>query len=297
MVNLILRYWPYPIKNLSGGRGLENGVLVFDCPVCGERDARGFISTERRRGGCFRASCQVSGSHKIRYYLEKLKHLGLISHEQATELLKILGAGLEIGPTTPAKRGEFRKKRTFVRIPGELKELTNADLPRTWRRISAFDLESFGFRRISSPYGDGIFVPVTYKFSLCYFTIRFFSGGYRAAAPFEASHAKHECLFGADFVPTGARSCVIIVESAHDACGVSLEYRVPAVALLGSSISRDQVEILLDKQVKMCIVALDADAESKSAQVQQELERCGIPAIVGTWVHGKDWSEGGKLVV
>src|SRR3990167_6231283 len=48
------------VSNASGGRGYEDGLRVFDCPICRETRQRGWLSITGFSAGCFNAGCDAN---------------------------------------------------------------------------------------------------------------------------------------------------------------------------------------------------------------------------------------------
>lgn len=281
------------VKNIGGGRGFSEGVLVFCCPVCGDRLVRGWLNSNRLTAGCFRASCQVSGGRSLTSYISTLIKLGICSKEDTEEIrAELLSAPI----TEPTWKTKPAKKQCWVRYP-DFAEVPIAAMDLPWQ-LNPDDLLSFGLLGIKRGAQVGILIPVTLNLLPCYYVIRYDNGKYYSArAGIDCSHAKSECLFGIDFV--GKNSVVVITESAQDAIAVMTRYNYPALALLGSTMSEAQMALIYQKKPTAIVVALDADAVSKSVAIAKRLMRFPVdcPVVVARWIGAKDASRGGVLDV
>lgn len=284
--------FPFQVKNAGGGRGFENGVLVFDCPLCGDTKARAWVNVTRKTGGCFRADCEASGSRPLRVYLSLLENRGFITGADRRRILAAIGEERFYRNETPV----VNTSRPWVRVHGAIEELLQKDIPHTWKAVSVAALKDFGFAAVRCQQGRGIFIPVTFGFEPCFYTIRFPGGSYMAAARGDSSHSKGQCLFGADLLPEGAS--VVVVESAQDAVAIMTNLGLASVALLGSYATAEQRQILLAKRPKRVVIALDNDAAGKSCQIMDEWRMYFMCEIrIGVFIGAKDAAAGGILRV
>lgn len=291
----IVKVLPFKVLNFGGGRGFENGVLVFDCPACGDRKGRGYISVSSRRAGCFRASCDLGSGKPMKEWLDALITKGILTRQMAANIMTAIFGTPTMLPLRE-RQLELPNKRPYIRINGSIRPLREDDLPSTWSRVKLEWLQRFGFCWADLAFGRGVLIPVTYRFLPCFYTVRLSEGGYMAASRAESSHSKGECLFGHDFLPRNLDQ-LAIVESAQDAVMLMESERIPAVALLGSAMTQIQRSMIVRLKPRTVIVALDADAEGQSAMLANELIRF-LPIVrIGTWVGAKDAASGGTLKI
>lgn len=279
-------------KNILGGRGLDRGVIVFNCPLCGDTKGRGWVNVLRGTAGCFRATCEGHGSLSAFRWARIMLRRGLMARDRMREFV---AAVCRRPARLPASRKENKRPWVDISWLGELG--TALELPSHWN-ITVEDALLFGIRAFRLGANVGLYMPVTTNLEPCYYTLRLRDGGrYINARKGTASHERGECLWGFDFVPYDAER-IIVVESIADGVAVFMSGEI-CVAALGSWLSDTQISMLARKNPREIVVAFDNDATHVGAQVVRRIGRQipNIPIYLGVWKGGKDASRGGALEV
>lgn len=97
---------------------------------------------------------------------------------------------------------------------------------------------------------------------------------------YDAGFSKSAILFGLWRLPNPCQQQVVLVEGPLDALWVQ-EVSIPAVAILGSSLSERQVELLVERQIRRVVLCFDNDMAGVEAtyRARAQLRRTGI------WVY------------
>lgn len=97
---------------------------------------------------------------------------------------------------------------------------------------------------------------------------------------YDAGFAKSNALFGLWRLPNPCRERVVLVEGPLDAIWVQ-DCGIPCVAILGSSLSEDQLDLLLAHGIRKVVLCFDND----SAGVQATYNARGILKKAGLWAY------------
>jgi 5S rRNA maturation endonuclease (ribonuclease M5) len=97
---------------------------------------------------------------------------------------------------------------------------------------------------------------------------------------YDAGFSKNEVLFGLWRLPNPCQQRIILVEGPLDAVWVQ-DCGLAGVAVLGSSLSDGQLELLVERSVRQVVLCFDNDAAGVNATYQAR----GLLRAVGIWVY------------
>ena len=324
------------VTNDDGGRGHEHGVRVFDCPLCGDRSHRGWMSVTHWSAGCFNLGCDA----------EPRLAGGAVEWVRRVEGYTTRGRAW-------ARLAQFPLRTSHAPLPIRrppddwcvLPNLNPPDLDGVIQRKGlAFISRQWGLTRhdavrwslwpcMRGRHAWRVIIPIresghTIAFQSRtmvpgvepkYLTSRY---GPRGERGMECGRPASGLLFNLDAVVPG--SPVILVEGAGDAMAWDRRRGVhgddlrevetsdhattapdqvetaPAVALLGTALTPEKIAMLHQKLAGgRVIVALDAELPTLRRAVAHvdDLMAWGIPADVGAWTGAKDAGAGGRLTV
>lgn len=319
------RYLPtvVSILNEDGTRSYDEGIRVFNCPICGEDRGRGWASLERRSAGCFNAGCDA----------EPRLDGGLFAWVQRVEqLADVETAILFLRAKYLAPEGGVRRGRRAAVVA--YTDWCRWPVPQSYsfresgRSMSARPFVRFAVRQwglgltdletadayfaTSGRHADRILFPVRdHDGVVIAFQARTIVGAdpkYRTSQHGTADDPNAECgrpaealVYGLHWVGAGGLGLrpVVLVEGIGDALRI---YRVAQwvgvpIALLGVQLSDEKAALVTALHPPRVIVALDQDAEVRAREYALLLAQWGVEVGIGTWAGGKDAGSGAQLAV
>jgi hypothetical protein len=318
------------LENTDGTRGADQGIVVYNCPLCGDTRARGWANVLRRSAGCFNAGCEAEPYLSGGLYTLVQRMEQLPDRETAVRWVRdryLLPPGVEPSaaggsftrPVPPAYLDWARwPPRYALLLDAHLRSLAARPYVNfAWRQwgLTALDLvgagAAFGARgryahRLLWPIPGADGAPIGFQAR----TIR--ADGqpkYRThhAGAFddpdaEAGRPVGAMVYGMDRLarlPYGAT--LVIVEGIADVLRLRTDPSFDAgepVALMGTELTRERAALLAAVRPARVVVALDADATVRAAALALELGAWGLGDVVlGRWEGGKDAGSGARLVV
>lgn len=312
-LDLYLRTRGVVVLNREGGRGYEEGVRVFDCPLCGDTKGRGWWTLNAEAAGCWNAGCPAEPRLSGGVIEWVQRHERLASRGEAWKwMIKHYHTSV---PRT-STRVVSKARADFCRLPSHTSLVANSVLAREalafarrrWR-VTDEVVETFAL----GVCGQGrhawrIVLPVQSSHGAIAFQSRSFRGhdpkyltsraGLEDDPLAECARPAGQYLYNVDRVWPGQD--VVLVEGPGDVLGWSARpHESVAVGLLGMNMTAARAAQLRAARPRRCYVALDAqpDAQQRAQIIVEDLRAWGLEAEPGTWVGGKDAGDGASLRV
>lgn len=239
------------------------------CPFHEEGTASFFVSPSRQTFHCF--GCGISGD--VISFIMKWNKVPF------REALGILSgkAGGYWDPNPPAKtRRQFPYSthstlasfpRTFLPLDGSGKIFSRPLEYLVGRDVSLLQIAMYDIGYVAAPgrYKDRLIFPIYVKGNLQGFVARAIKDA-DLKYLYPKGMRKSGCLFGYD-IANGFRNC-ILVEGVFDTLRVGFD----AIAILGSSLSTEQISLLYNADFQRITIMLDSDAFEKSIKICRQLE-------------------------
>lgn len=282
------------IKNKSGGRGYGRGVLVFDCPFCGDKRARGWVNLEKLTAGCFNDGCEAKAGMSLGNFMRKIN--GSSSFYRPPMQLPV-GPGDDVTIDKTVLPEPYFRLREYHEPSVLLWAMRKWHCPE--EHILLFDpgvssCESWRRR---------IIFPVFMHGNLVGYSGRYVS--YDEAPTVKWKHSRYgvECIarasewvYGIDSVSPG--DAVILLEGIGDVIGFSFRAATFArpLAIFGCHLSSAQLGVICSASPGVIYVGLDNDARDKSEKIASLFRSLGYRSEVVTWYGGKDAGEGEPVI-
>lgn len=305
------------IHNDNGGFRYDRGVRIFDCPMCDDRKARGWVNLEFWRAGCHNAGCQA----------EPTLQGGAVEWVRAIEGFSSRGAAWALlyrefkleGEQTYQPPRAHEPTEDWVRFPadsrtfdlggGHFQSVFEKFMSRQWN-IGALTARAFGLRwSMTGPYAWRIVIPIIMNDVPVAFQARTIHKdgdpkyktsmwGPEVDPEAECGRPARELLFNVDALQEGGEA--LLVEGPGDVMGWHAKNRARtpiALGLLGVALTPEKLGLLKVKQPSMVTVALDAEpkAQQRALQHLKDLTEWGLPARLGEWQGSKDAGSGATL--
>lgn len=300
------------LDNTGGGRGYERGVRTFNCALCGDTRARGWMNITTWSAGCFNSGCAASprlwggASEWVR------RREGLATRTEAwTFLIRHYRRGM----TTHAPKiatawvgTDWCRLPPMRPLPGPSKiaQAASQFITRQWG-VPEPAQATWGFGLCTAGrYAWRIIIPIQYRGEIVSFQARAIRGQepkYLTAEHGGRTDPRADCgrpigalLYGLDTVQPG--DTIVLVEGPGDVCGWETRRppHWPAVGLLGSALTPPRVALLAAKSPRAVVIALDPDlSRMVSARGLVTLAQWGLPVARGLWVGAKDAGAGARL--
>jgi len=303
------------VTNESGGRAYDTGLRTFDCPLCGDSKARGWLGTTGFAAGCFNPGCVANPQLPGGAVEWARRALRLQSRAEAWALLE-----REFGGATPAARTPLPRDPDFCRFPlgardfdvyapSPLQSEFEKFAERQWG-LSVVDVVRWGLKWcFHGALPLRVIIPVVMGGRPVGFQARTIKRGvepkYLTSKYGKPSDPKAECarpaaamLFNADAMRP--LEDVVGVEGAGDVMGWHRVRRdTPAVGFLGVALTPAKLSIISSARPRRFIVALDAEPEARARALShvEDLRAWRVNAVLGRWVGGKDAGSGASLSI
>lgn len=292
------------LVNLHGGRGYDQGIRIFSCPLCSETRGRGWLNVVRWTAGCWNSGCQAAERLEggAIEWVRRLEDFNTRGRTWAFLLADYPGTGVPADALAPARQEYCHLPLSYPLGAGVMAGEVLRFLHRQWG-VTRATAESFGLRyALQRPFTHRVIIPIREQGTPVSFLARTFRNGtpkYLAAETGQdTGRLLGEVLFNLDactpHLPT------LLVEGAGDAMAWSQRHEardLPAVALLGQALTPERLALLTLRQPPLLIVALDAEAPAQVRALahMEDLRAWGLRAVLGAWVGGKDAGAGARL--
>jgi hypothetical protein len=305
------------VRNEGGGHGYEQGLRTFDCPICGERQGRGWIGVLGWGAGCWNAGCEAQPNLPGGAIEWARRALGFVSRAGTWKHLEQRFGGAVVAPLAPTPRGD-----DFCNFPEGSRTFSDGDALLSIRAtflsfireqwgVGLDDAVRWGLRWcLSGRHAFRVIIPIVMGGVLVGFQTRTIRDGvkpkYLTSSNVVGRHTPEaECgrpaaamLFNSDAFRQGRDA--LLVEGPGDVMGWhATNASPPAVALLGVAMTAEKIAVIRAARPSRVIVALDAEpaAQARALAHVDDLVAHDVPAVLGTWEGGKDAGSGATLVV
>jgi hypothetical protein len=304
------------VRNGDGGRGYEVGVRVFDCPLCGDHGARGWVGTTHWVAGCFNTGCDAEPRLAGGVVEWARRVLGFASRAEVwRHLEREFGGGQAFVPPPVRPRGpDFCHypvgMRRFEPDPSPMQVPFEAFVGRQWG-LSPADARAWGLGWcLYGSYAYRVIVPVLMGGVPVGFQARTVGAGepkYLTSSHAATERRPAECgrpagamLFNIDALPEEGTG--LLVEGPGDVMGWHRGNRArtpTGVALLGVALTAEKLATISARRPELVMVALDDEpaARRRALSHVEDLEAWGVPAVACRWRGAKDAGAGAELVV
>jgi hypothetical protein len=306
------------VTNDSGGRAYDTGLRTFDCPFCGDRYGRGWLSVKWDppgggfwAAGCFNAGCVAEPKLRGGAVEWARRVLGLAGFWETMRYLEENYSGQRVTWAPPPPRGSdfcrFPKGMRAFDSGGSAASILEASFARFIKRqwgISQLDARRWGLGWcLTGPHAWRVIIPVVINAVPVGFQARSIRGAepkYVTSRHGPESDPASECarpasamLFNADGIRTGED--LLLVEGAGDVMG--WRGPTPAAALLGVALTPEKLAMITLRAPRRVVVALDDEPSARRRAMDHvdALLAWGVPATLGQWVGGKDAGSGATL--
>ena len=284
----------YVRANVIVLRETATGIIGFNCPWCSDKRGRGWVSLERQTAGCWNDGCPASPRFKYGAleWVQLMEGFDTIGETRAFMLDRYPGGYF----------GTRKKQHEPGKI--ELPECVPLSKGPTTLHATKFIRKTWGLTlKTANRWGlrlcleNGLFfqrllIPIKFGGELVgYLGRRINNVGWKYRASTGAPLA--DILYGIDNVKPG--KTVIVLEGTTDVMRWMQDYATTAVALFGQEVTNEKIALLLSRDPKRVIVALDNDATQKGLAIADTIAKWGVPTGIGTWVGGKDAGAGARL--
>lgn len=310
------------VLNDGGTRGYDQGVRTFDCPFCEDSKNRGWVGVTEFGAGCFNTGCDANPSLEGGAIEWARRVLGLVSRGEAYRKLEKDFSTKTLVAQPVAPRGD-----DWCRLPESRHEFMIDDfgtvnpaqsfydrfIDRQWGLSTADAIQWDLSWCESGRHSRRVVIPIYMRGILVGFQTRTIVPGsepkYLTSQHGPESDVHAECgrpaaalLFNADAIKPGERA--VLVEGAGDVMGWHARKGYgaavpPAVALLGTALTPQKLDILAAARPGALVVALDPEpaAQARARLYLADLRSWGILAVLGAWQGAKDAGSGAALVI
>jgi len=286
-----------------------NGIMVFDCPFCGDSRGRGWVlpvtdRTSHGAAGCWNEGCVANPKMEGGFLAWAQKLEGYRMKGEAYTFLRLTFPGR----TRPPKREKI--KHTEVEIPFPVDPILDRrdaiKFVRDQWGVQAWKAAKAGLVVSTSNVSS---MPDEHKAWLWRIIAPIFQDGkmvgfqgrtmYDHVLPkykVEAGIPTHSLLYGLDDVEKG--DAVLLVEGIGDVLRWNQDHKggPKAVGLFGAELSSEKLALVYLKKPRSVTLALDADVpRRKVIRLGAEVKAWGIPTKLGFWENGKDAASGATL--
>lgn len=302
------------VLNDGGTRGYDQGIRTFDCPFCGDTKNRGWLGISESGAGCFNTGCDANPTLQGGAVEWARRSLGLISRGEAYRHL-VEHFSTAIVTTIPVQpRGD-----DWCRLPAGMRAFEDeafGDVHPFQDGFVRFIGKQWGLSLVDAirwklgwcaagRHGNRVVIPIHYRKRLIGFQTRSIIGaepkyltssyGHEFEEHAECGRPAAALLFNVDAIRTGQTT--VLVEGAGDVMGWR-DPKLPAVALLGTSLTLQKLDLLGLAGPGLLVVALDAEpaAQARARLYLADLVAWGLPATLGAWQGGKDAGSGAVLI-
>lgn len=305
------------ILNGDGGRGYERGVLVFDCPLCGDARGRGFINVQFRTAGCFNAGCVaeprlgggfVEWVRLVEGYASRAEALAFLHRAHPLLVETLLSTPRSPQPDAYDEWVRFPKAMHLVTVDSQGMQKRFTDFAKRKWDLNPVDLVRSGVGYcLVGRYRLRLIFPVVINRKVVGFQARSITNaepkyltsrrGAFSEPQAECGRAAESWLWGIDDLLPGGTA--ILVEGIPDAIRFSRDgagLGTP-IAMIGMALTSEKLAMLLAKKPGKVILALDTEEGTKEMAIDclRRLESWGLPAYLGLWRGGKDAGSGARL--
>ncbi len=237
------------------------------CPFHDERTPSFFVSPSRQTFHCF--GCGASGD-----VIEFIMRWSKVSFKEALGILSGKAGGCLTRSDPPPKANRKTEiKPAPTSLPRTFQSLDRSgDFSRPLKYLMARDVThlqiaiyGIGYIAVPGIYRDRIIFPTCVNGKVRGFVARAV-GDAQPKYLYPRGMGKSSCFFGYDMA-SGFKNCVL-VEGVFDVLRVGYD----AIAMLGSSLSTEQVSLLYSAGFQRVTVMLDSDAFEKSVASCRQLE-------------------------
>lgn len=281
----------------------SRGQYICDCPFCG-KEAHFYISRETQLWDCKR--CGQSGNvYKLLRKLDKLYLLGGRTiedrGEEGLKSLREMSREMAVGEEEEGRRAGEEILPPVVKMPVGWRRLEKpTDYLRgrgvTEEEVRRYEIGMSGLKRRWENY---LIIPIRGEGE-----VRGWIGRWNGRKVPEGKLRYNnsagtnfgKLLWGYDEIERGKTRVVILVEGVFDKMAVDRGLRlgegeeIKCVATFGKKISRDQIFLLLGKEVERVVLLYDADAVREMKRYGEELNRWFDTTITFS-SHAKDIDE------
>jgi hypothetical protein len=304
------------VKNSGGGRGYDAGVRVFDCPLCGDHEGRGWVGTTHWQVGCFKVGCQAEPRLPGGVIEWARVVLGLQSRADVwRHLEREFGGGQTfVAPPLPPRGPDFCRypsgMRRFDPTPSPMQVPFEDFVQRQWG-LSAVDARSWGLGWcLHGHHAHRVIIPVLMGGEPVGFqarTVGHAGPKYLTSSSVATDRRPAECgrpaaamLFNLDSLPEEGTG--LLVEGPGDVMGWHRGDRgrsPTAVALLGVALTPAKLAMIAARRPELVVVALDDEpaARRRGLGHVEDLIAWDVPAEPGRWVGRKDAGSGASLLI
>lgn len=318
------------VVNDGGGRGYDSGLRAFDCPLCGDARARGWVGVEGWGAGCFNIGCvaepQLAGG--VVEWVRRVEGL-----QTRADAWRFLRGGFGVDARPPSHRAVIESGPDFCRFPPEMRafslpggapppmERLFVDFIKSQWGLSPAHARSWGLGWcLYGRYAWRVVIPVVMDGQPVAFQARTIRDGhgvqewpavgakYLTASNVASTRGPAECgrpasrlLFNAGALVPGGEG--IVVEGAGDVMRWHRDDRArqpAAVALLGVALTPEKAAMIHAARLERVIVALDAEPEAERRarrHVSDLRDAWHVNAVMGRWRGGKDSGSGATLEI
>lgn len=306
------------VTNGAGGRGYESGVRTFNCPLCHEDRARGWMNVERFTAGCWNGGCPA----EPRMEGGAIEWIRLVEGmARRAEVWRYLLQHFSRDTVfEPARRQRTADTADFCRIPRDYVRFEPQKRPVRSMRAEVFLYKQWSMTAanaadwglgycLQGPFSGRIIIPIFLLGMLVSFQARTFTGadpkylsarhGLESDPEADCGRPMSETLFNMTAVTRGAE--LLLVEGAADVMRWHRDERLKSphgIALLGLALTPEKLLLLRSIAPSRVLVGLDNDeaGQARAFGYLQDLEAWGFNAVPVQWSGGKDSGEGAELV-
>jgi hypothetical protein len=304
------------VLNGDGGRGYDQGIRIFHCPVCGERKGRGWMGITAGVVGCYNAGCDADPTLRggAAELLRRMDDLPDASTARRALRARYGTDALVVIPPKPFDGADFVRYpegvRPFEVDGGVMQDAFEAFASGQWD-LGPTTLREWGFRwALTGELAWRIIIPVLMDGRAVGWQARSVRGAdpkYVTSRRGKPEDPRAQCgrpaaamLFNVDAVLPGSE--VLMVEGAASAVAWHRRDRgrtPTAVALLGVALTAEKAALVASKEPERVVVALDPepDAQRRARDHVDALRAWGLDATLGRWVGAKGIAEGASLDV
>jgi hypothetical protein len=308
------------VRNEGGSRAFETGLRTFDCPLCGDTKARGWLGVTRHAAGCFNPGCaaepQLDGG-AIEWARRVLK-LGSRA-ETWRALSDEFGTDAAPAPVAVDQRGD-----DWCRLPLGARPFSYLEPSLLQDAFARFVRSQWGLEvqgavywrlhwSVTGRHPWRVIIPVMAGGRAIAFQSRVIRNGvepkYLTSQHGPAHDPQAECgrpasalLFNIDAVRTNQEA--LMVEGAGDVMGWRAHHpqaseALPAFAILGLALTPAKLHMIKTARPRRVIVAPDQGTRERARALDHidDLRAWGVDAALGEWVGAKDAGAGAHLTV
>ena len=318
------------IRNDGGGRGFDQGIRAYDCPLCRDSKGRGWVHLGSWAVGCFNLGCPASprldgGAAELARRL-----LGLASRLEAWRDLerRFGGAATVAYAPAPTRGPDFcnfpREMRRFEVAGSPMQAVFEAFIDRQWG-LRPEDAREWGLGWcLTGRYAWRVIIPVVMGGAPVGFQARTVAttldkppddpvaellgrAKYLTSSKVASTDRPAECgrpaasmLFNLDSLPREGEA--LLVEGAGDAMRWHRGERgrsPTAVAILGTALTPEKISLLVERGPERLVGALDEEPGTRGRALDhaESLRAWGFSVAAGRWIGGKDAGSGASLEV